>query len=135
LTFEVVATPIAERDISALRGARRRAYDDFEADLAATGCRAMGYRLTGDHPLASLCVKHLRGADRAVVAFVDDSAWVLLVGPHDEGDVATNIYGRLYELLGIEAPSNPRTKPPCCDESGEPSRLDEIETDAFVAKH
>ena len=134
MTFEVVATPNAERDITGLRGARRKAYDEFEVALAASGCRAMGYRLTGEHPLASLCGKHLRGNDRAVVAFVDDAAWVLLVGPHDDGDAAADVYGRLYELLGFEIPVGSRTKPPCCEPSGEPPLLDEVETDAFTGK-
>lgn len=94
----------------------------------------MGYRLTGDHPLPSLCVKHLRGADRAVVAFVEDTAWVLLVGPHHEGIRAADVYARLYELLGLDVAQGARTKPPCCDETGEPPQLLEIETDPLNVK-
>lgn len=94
----------------------------------------MGYRLTGEHPLTSLCVKHLRGADRAVVAFVDDAAWVLLVGPHDAGDAAVDVYSRLYEILGFEVPMGARTKPPCCGSQGEAPLLDEVETDVFAGR-
>jgi hypothetical protein len=75
----------------------------------------MGYRLTGNDPVDQLCVKHLRGSIRVVVAFVpEDAAWVLLVGPHDARDPATDIYAELWQLLGVERPAGERTKPPCC---------------------
>jgi hypothetical protein len=131
VAFEVVSTPIADRAIAGLRGRRRRAFDQFEEHLASDGCQALGYRLTGEHPLSSLCVKHLRGTDRVVVAFVEDTAWILLVGPHEEGDRAADIYSRLYELLDLEPPRGERTKPPCCLDSGEGPQVSESETDAF----
>jgi len=84
--YFVRATPVAERQIAGLRGARRKAYDQFELVLAQSGCGALDYRLTGLDPLPSLCAKHLRGSDRAVVAFANDDAWVLLVGPHAAGE-------------------------------------------------
>lgn len=79
----------------------------------------MSYRLTGPEPLPRLCVRHLRGADRVVVAFdQEDRAWVVLVGPHTE-DSQANIYAVLYGLIGATVePSERRTKPPCCDEEG-----------------
>lgn len=94
----------------------------------------MGYRLTGQHPLPSLCVKHLYGTDRVVVAFRGDEAWVLLVGPHASGDRATDVYGRLYALLGFDPPRGERRKPPCCNDDGTPPELDEVETDPFNAR-
>ena len=87
--------------------------------------------MSGDHPLPSLCVKHLRGKDRVVVGFVDDQAWVLLVGPHQAGDEATDVYSRLYGLLGFEVPEGERSKPSCCDGTGDAPVLLEIETDTF----
>ena len=85
--------------------------------LAAEGCAALSYWLAGDPPIDHLCVKHLDGNLRVIVAFEsDERAWVLLVGEHDESAGATSIYDELYSLLGVEAPDTKRTKPPCCDE-------------------
>jgi hypothetical protein len=65
-----------------------------------------------------LCVRHLTGSLRIVVAFeTPERAWVLLVGPHDEKDPVLNVYSELYLLIGVEPPDNVgRGKPPCCDE-------------------
>ena len=82
MPYEVKATPIAVKQIAALRGPRRNALEAFVEELSVQGCKALGYRLTGAEPLPQLCVKHLRGSDRAVVAFEEQVAWVLLVGPH-----------------------------------------------------
>lgn len=88
-----------------LRGRARRAYEAFLDDLAAAGCAAMGYRLTGPDPLPRLCVKHLRGQDRVVVAFpATDQAWVLLVAPHLDDDPGRNVYDLLYQLSGVQPP-------------------------------
>jgi hypothetical protein len=130
----VRSTPTADRQIQGLRGPRRKAYQQFEQSLAHQGCAALGYRLTGQAPLSSLCVKHLRGRDRVVVCFVADQAWILLVGPHDEGDATADVYLALYELLGIEQPTQPRTKPPCCgtDPDQSPPTLDQALVDQLV---
>jgi hypothetical protein len=132
--YEVKATPIAARQIAALRGPRRKAFETFVRALAVEGCTALGYRLTGAEPLPQLCVKHLRGSDRVVVAFEDEIAWGLLVGPHAEGDRRANIYASLYELVDLARPRLPRTKPPCCDEDGEPPVLDEKLLDQLVRR-
>lgn len=121
---EVKATPIAQRQIAGLRGARRKAFDAFVTMLANEGCRALAYRLTGNEPLPRMCVQHLRAKDRVVVAFEGADAWVLLVGPHDEGDRRTDIYTALYQLAGVDLPEMPRTKPPCCDEDDRPPTVD-----------
>lgn len=47
----VRSTPIADHQIRSLRGARLKAYQRFEHDLARQGCAALGYRLTGENPL------------------------------------------------------------------------------------
>jgi hypothetical protein len=81
-----------------------------------------------------MCVRHLRGKDRVVVAFSGDEAWVLLVGPHDEGDAAANVYTALYELAGVPLPTQPRTKPPCCEDAATPPILDEAVIDDLVRR-
>jgi len=116
MPYEVKATPIAQRQIAGLRGPRRKAFDAFVTMLVNEGCRALAYRLTGKEPLPRLCVQHLRAHDRVVVAFEGPTAWVLLVGPHDEGSRRADVYTALYQLAGVDLPEMPRTKPPCRDE-------------------
>lgn len=133
MPYIVRSTRVADRQIVALRGPRRKKYDEFERALARDGCAALDYRLTGDDPLPQLCVKHLRGNDRAVIAFADDVAWVLLVGPHTDGDTAADVYGTLYELADIRRPTQPRMKPPCCTNQ-QPPELDETTIDDLVRR-
>lgn len=133
MPLEVVETPLASRQAAGLRGRAASAYLDFLVELAHDGCRALGYRLTGESPLPSLCVRHLRGSDRVVVAFAEGRAWVLLVGPHDRGDAARDIYALLYSLAGTAPPHEPRTKPSCCDD-GQPPNLNEAVIDELVAR-
>lgn len=94
---------------------------NFLNDLAADGCRALAYRLSGRAPVDHVCVKHLSGSLRVVVAFeTPQRAWILLVGPHDDQDPVLNVYAELYRLLGAEPlPDAGRDKPPCCDEIAE----------------
>lgn len=134
MPYTVRSTRVADRQIAGLRGPRRKAYVEFEQALAREGCAALGYRLTGDDPLPSLCVKHLRVSDRVVVAFSGDEAWVLLVGPHADGDAAADVYGMLYELAGVPRPAQPRTKPPCCDEDRQPPEFDEAAISDLVRR-
>ncbi|MEU5694270.1 hypothetical protein [Actinosynnema sp. NPDC020468] len=119
--IEVVETPVATLQSAGLRGQARVAYDRFLDELSHSGCAALGYRITGPEPLPRLCVKHLRGPDRVVVAFPSpDTAWVLLVGAHDD-DPGRNLYDALYELAGVAPALNERrTKPPCCADGGPP---------------
>jgi hypothetical protein len=65
-----------------------------------------------------MCVKHLSGSLRVVVAFESPHrAWVLLVGPHDDDVQILDIYAELYRLLGVDPPDAAgRLKLPCCDE-------------------
>jgi hypothetical protein len=68
---EVVATPRAEQQIAGLDRIHAKAFGDFLDDLAARGCKALGYRLSGPAPVDHMCVKHLRDSFRVVVAFED----------------------------------------------------------------
>jgi hypothetical protein len=115
---EVLATPRAEQQIRGLSRRQAKTLDTFLNDLAANGCRALAYRLSGHAPVDQLCVKHLSGSVRVVVAFETlQRAWILLVGPHDDQDPALNVYAELYRLVGAEPPPDAgRNKPPCCDE-------------------
>lgn len=134
MPYEVKETSIAARQIAALRGPRRKAFEAFVRALAVEGCTALGYRLTEAEPLPQPCVKHLRGSDRVVVAFEHEIAWVLLVGPHAEGDRRANIYASLHELVDVAGAKLRRTKPPCGDEDGEPPVHDEKLLDQLVRR-
>lgn len=99
-----------------------KALDSVINELGHNGCRALGYRLTGQTPVDRICVKHLRDNLRAVVAFeTPERIWLLLVGPHDDKDPDQDVYTELYKILGVEPPDTAgRTKPPCCGEDGQP---------------
>lgn len=82
------------------------------------GCSEAGYRLAGA-PLDHVCCRHLYGSDRLLTTWpVSDHVVILVVGPHDRS--AHDIYDLLLAALTVEVPADERTKPPCCDELGEP---------------
>jgi hypothetical protein len=134
VTVEVRATPLANKVIEGLPRKARNAYDQFEADVAARGCAALAYRLSGGF-LDHLCVIHLTGQMRVIVAFESpEIAYVVLIGNHDRDRPQLDVYQQLYELAGHH-PSDQagRDKPPCCDtDTGEPpvdtALLDELLT-------
>jgi hypothetical protein len=143
VTVEIRATPLANKIIEGLSRKARNAYDQFEADLAAKGCAALAYRLSGDF-LDHLCVIHLTGQMRVIVAFESpEIAYVVLIGNHERDRPPLDVYQQLYELAGHQ-PSDQagRDKPTCCDtETGEPpmdtALLDELLTSMrrFRAPH
>lgn len=122
MPIEVISTRRAQQQVDHLDRTHARTFTAFVDDLARNGCAALGYRLTGPVPIGRMCVKHLRGALRVVVAFESPRrACVLLVGPHDGSDPNCDVYAELYELLGATPPEGAgRDKPPCCGEDGEP---------------
>lgn len=84
----------------------------------ASGCHEAGYRLAGA-PLDHVCCRHLYGTDRMLTAWpAPDRVVILAVGPHDRS--AADVYALLLNALAVEVPAEERTKPPCCDELGEP---------------
>jgi hypothetical protein len=137
MPIEVRETALAAIQGEGLRGRPRKAYAAFLDDLASRGCAALTYRVTGPHPLPQLCVKHLRGQDRVVVAFENGGlAWVVLVGPHADTDPARNVYDSLYQLVGVQPPSDQRrAKPGCCDATtGRPPITELGEIDELVRR-
>jgi hypothetical protein len=136
VSVEVVATRRAQQQVEALDRTNTRASAGFLDDLSINGCAALAYRLTGPVPLSRLCVKHLRGALRVVVAFESPQrACVPLVGPHDAADPGLDVDAQLYELLGTGSPVGAnRTKPQCCDDDGQPpSRLGDDLADLIIS--
>ncbi|WP_186315518.1 type II toxin-antitoxin system RelE family toxin [Catellatospora sichuanensis] len=116
-------TPRAEQQFESLRNRQQQQVAQFLRHLEAEGCAALGYRLTGGVPLDHLCVKHV-GDLRIVVAFRSGrQACVVLIGRHDEADPGGDVYAALYELAGVKPPTDPRTKPSCCDDSGLPPEI------------
>jgi hypothetical protein len=134
--IEVVGTRLAVRQAADLRGPAKRAYEAFLDELASSGCRALGYRVTGSLPLNRLCVKHLRAQDRAIVAFESATkVWVLLVGAHIDDEPERSVYDLLYEVAGV-APEDDekRTKPPCCGEAGFPPEVEAQMLDDLIER-
>jgi hypothetical protein len=75
---EVIATPRADQQIAGLDRTHARAFGEFLDDLAARGCQALGYRLSGPAPVDHMRVKQLRDSLRVVVAFEGQQrAWIL----------------------------------------------------------
>jgi len=100
------------------------------AELLDLGCKAAGYRLAGAE-LDHVCCRHLYGNDRLLTVWLGpDHAVVLAVGPHDRS--AGDLYRQLVAALQLEAPEEERSKPPCCDEAGQPP-IDADTTTALVA--
>lgn len=101
--------------------------------LERVGCDAAGYRLSGQG-LDRLCIVHLWGAWRMLIAFPEPAVAVVIdIGEHLAHDPGHDIYQRLYDAAGIEAPDAGRDKPPCCDEVGPPADTAEVDRlrDAF----
>jgi hypothetical protein len=58
---EVLATSRADQQIASLTRRHSQAFEAFLNDLAARGCQAFAYRLSGGPPVDHICVKHLHG--------------------------------------------------------------------------
>ena len=133
---EVLATSRADQQIASLTCRHARIFDGFLDDLAARGCTALAYRLSGESPIDHTCVKYLRESLRVVVAFESPrQAWIILVGHHDDLDPVLNVYAELYRLRGVEpSPDAGRDKPPCCEQpDGQPPVLGDAVTKSLTA--
>ncbi|AHJ58563.1 hypothetical protein [Amycolatopsis keratiniphila] len=114
MQVRVRATPIAQQQIGQLRGRPQRAFESWLQRIKTSGCKALTYRMTGEH-VERLCVFHFYGELRVIVAFAaPQDARVLLVGPHDDADPGIDVYTQLFELLGIPRPTERVGKPDCC---------------------
>lgn len=115
---DVRLTETANGQLRALRGDRRKAALRVLNEVEHRGCRAAGYRLTGD-TLDHICCRHLYGSDRVLTMWEDeDHAVVVLIGRHDR--TTTDVYGTLIDALGMEFPESGRSKPSCCGDDGLP---------------
>jgi hypothetical protein len=86
-------------------------------DTRRRGCAAAGVRLAGVS-VSSVCRLDLYGTWRPLTCFESPQRCILLlVAEHSRSE---NPYRLLYEVLGIAAPDEPRTKPACCDKVGQP---------------
>jgi hypothetical protein len=120
VSFQVSITPTGQRSVEALRGKARKSFDAAIQRLAAEGCEAGDYRLSGEG-VEHICSVQLYGRHRALVCFPDDESVVVLrVGEHLDDDAELDVYRSLYRLLELPEPSAKRTKPPCCDTTGKP---------------
>lgn len=115
MPVEVELTRVAEIQRKKLSGHVLRAYGSWLNRLRQDGCGALDYRMTG-HTVERLCVRHLHGAWRVIVAFPSPRrAAIVLIGQHLDRVPELDVYRQLYELAGITTPSSAqRGKPPCC---------------------
>lgn len=119
MSFRVSITPTGQRSVRALRGKARKSFDAAVERLASEGCKAGDYRLSGEG-IEHICSVQLYGRHRVLICFPDDeSIVVLLVGEHLRDDPELDVYRSLYRLLELPEPPVERTKPPCCDDTGE----------------
>jgi hypothetical protein len=118
VTFVIKATLLADASMRALRGEPRRALEAKLRELKARGCEVCGYRLSGT-VLDRICCVHLWGAYRLLACFPSiNNIAILFVGEHDGS--ASDPYRVLAMLLELRVSDAPRTRPPCCDEEGQP---------------
>ncbi len=130
MSFSISITPTGQSSVDALRGKARKSFDVAVRQLAAEGCKAGDYRLTGES-VDHICAVRLYGRHRLLVCFPDDQqVVVLLVGEHTNNDPEVDVYRSLYRLLDLPEPTAKRTKPPCCDEAGQ-APVDPVLLDRF----
>jgi hypothetical protein len=63
VSFRVSVTPTGKRSVEALRGKARKSFDAAVQRLAAEGCEAGDYRLTGEG-IEHICALHLHQRSR-----------------------------------------------------------------------
>jgi hypothetical protein len=120
MTFDVWPTPIASDDLDGLPNDVDKVVEQKIRELESKGCAAADYRLSGED-VEHICIVILPRRHRMVIAFpAEEEVTILLVGPHNEADTAVDVYTRLYEVLGIDVPTDKRRKPACCT-GAEPS--------------
>lgn len=64
MSLRVTTTPTGRRSVEALRGKARKSFDAAVKRLAAEGCAAGDYRLTGED-IEHICAIHLYGRHEA----------------------------------------------------------------------
>lgn len=100
-----------------MRGKAKASFLLAVQDIRHRGCTAAGVRLAGE-TLSGICRLDLYGAWRLLTVFeAPDRCILLLVAEHTR---TANPYHLIYAALGISEPEEPRTKPSCCDDKGQP---------------
>jgi hypothetical protein len=96
--------------------------------VAAEGCRAAGYALSGPDPWPRLCSHHIDDTWRVIVAFDAEGVPVVLkIAQHTD---TSDPYADIANELAIPISAAERTKPPCC-EDGNHNVLDEAAIEAI----
>ncbi len=117
--FQIKVTLIAHESVKRLKGKVQADFSEAVIDFAHRGCAAAHYRLTGE-VVEHVCCRHLYGSWRLLAAFPDDRTVVVLDVAQHTNKRDTDVYLRLFDILNIEQPARPRTKPPCCTPNAEP---------------
>jgi hypothetical protein len=79
--------------VDALRGKAAAAYGEIVGRLAAEGCAAADYRLTGD-TVDRICALHFYAKYRALVSFPkEEHVVIVLIAEHDRG--SKDVYAAL----------------------------------------
>jgi hypothetical protein len=122
VSFEVRETPSAERvHQKVLKGAARKRYESFLADLQAQGCKAGGKRLrVNEDEVSRFCARNFYARWRAHLVFEDaDSIVVFAIMQHTE---SSNPKKAIAEILpDVSAIGVRRSEqPPCCEDFNDP---------------
>ncbi len=107
-------TQLARPQIASLRGKARASPVLAVDDIRRRGCAAAGVLLAGAE-LSAVCRLDLYAWRLLTVFETPDRCVLLVVAEHTR---SANPYQKLYEMLGIGEPEEPRTKPTCCDLDG-----------------
>ena len=136
MSYAVRETPEARRvHEKVLKGAARKRYEAFLADLAAQGCKAGGKRLRvrGDE-VSRYCARGFYGRWRAHLVFEDAKTIVVFaIMEHTE---SSNPKKAIAEVLPeVSALGVKRSEqPPCCEDFDDPPPpLDQTQVDLIEA--
>ena len=122
MAYEICETPEAARvHTKVLKGAVRKRYEAFLAELAAQGCKAGGKRLRvhGDQ-VSRYCARGFYGHWRAHLVFED--ATTIVVFAITEHTESSNPKKAIAEVLPEVSASGVRRseQPPCCEGFDDP---------------
>lgn len=136
VTYEVRETPEARRvHEKVLKGAGRKRYEAFLADLAAQGCKAGGKRLrVGGDEVSRYCARGFYGRWRAHLVFEDtETIVVFAIMEHTETSNPKKVIAEVLpevSKIGVKRSE----QPPCCEGFDDPPPpLDQAKVDLIEA--